>query len=54
MKEFKANPFLKEEDQHQLARLLNISAKRVGAWYANRRSKIRTEGLPIKSEYTFK
>ena len=54
MKEFKANPFLKKEEQHQLARLLNVSAKRIGVWYSRRRFEKRKEGLPIKSEYTFK
>ena len=54
MKEFKANPFLRKEEQHQLARLLNVSAERIGAWYAKRRFDKRKEGFPIKSEYTFK
>ena len=50
MKEFKANPYLTREIKHQLARSLNVSAKKIDAWYANRRFAERKEGLPTKSE----
>ena len=51
MKEFNASPFLKKEQQNQLARLLNVSEKRIAAWYARRRFAKRQEALLAKGEY---
>ena len=45
MKKFKANPFLKTEEQHQLAKLLNASVKKIGAWYARMRFHKRNQGF---------
>ena len=50
MKEFHASPFLKVEQQNQLASSLNVSAKRIAAWYTRRRFAQRQEGLLAKSE----
>ena len=52
MKEFKASPFLTKEQQHHLATLLNISVKKIGAWYAKSRFDKKKEGLPIEGEYS--
>ena len=52
MEEFKANPFPTRQKQHQLARSLNVSVKKIGAWYARSRFEKRNEGLPIKGEYS--
>lgn len=51
IKEFNAHPFLGKEKQHELARSLNVSAKRIGAWYAHRRFQKKEKGLPIKGEF---
>ena len=51
MKEFNASHFLTKEKQNQLARLLNVSEKRIVGWYARRRFSQRQEGLLTKSEY---
>ena len=51
-KEFENNPFPEAEEQHQLAKLLNLSEIRIRSWYACRRSKKRKAGLPIEGEYT--
>ena len=49
--EFEMNPFLKTEKQHELARRLNVSEKRISKWYANRRADKRKEGLLTEGEY---
>ena len=54
MKEFKANPFLTKGKQHQLARLLNVSERKIGAWYSMSRFDKRKEGSPIEGEYSCK
>ena len=51
-KEFENNPFPKTEEQHQLAKSLNVSVNRIRSWYARRRFSKREAGFPIKGENT--
>ena len=50
MKEFKANPYLTKEIKHLLARSLNVSGRKIEAWYANRRFFEKKEGFSAKGE----
>ena len=51
MEKFKTNPYLKQEQKHQLARSLNISVKRIESWYRRMRFSQRQKGLLVKGEY---
>ena len=44
------NPYLGKEEKHQLARLLNISEKRISMWFVNMRKARRITGLLAKGE----
>ena len=46
---FQANPFLKNEEKHRLAKLLNLKERRIGGWFTHMRRKRRAEGLLPKS-----
>ena len=50
MKWFQVNPFLENEEKHQLAKSLNISEQRIQDWYRNKRYKRRQKGLLPKGE----
>ena len=50
MKRLKNKPYLEKEEKHELARLLNISVKRIEWWYKNRRKERRKAGLLEKGE----
>ena len=49
-KEFKANPFPKIKKQHQLARSLNVSARRISCWYSWMRFEERKKNFVVQRE----
>ena len=52
MKEFKTNPYLKNEQIHQLATSLNVSARRIENWFCYWRFRQRQKGLLVKGDYS--
>ena len=42
-KTFQEKPYLDKKEKRQLARLLNVSERRIQLWYSNRRKDIRYE-----------
>ena len=50
MKRFEEKPQLKKEEKYQLAKLLNVSEKRITAWFWNMRCKRRRQGLLAEGE----
>ena len=52
MKRFQAKPQLEKGEQHQLAKSLNVSEKRIEDWYSNTRFKRRRQGLLPEGEDT--
>ena len=50
MKRFKANPYPRKKEKHQLAKLLNTSEKVIHVWFSNRRHRKSKEGFLRTSE----
>ena len=50
MKRFEEKPQLKKEEKYQLAKLLNVSEKRITVWFWNMRFKRRRQGLLAEGE----
>ena len=53
MERFQVHPYVKEEEQHHLAKSLNISEKKIRKWFSNRRNKEKTKGMLSKGELLF-
>ena len=47
---FQAKPYIKQPEKRKLAKSLNISERRVGIWFANKRSRSKTHGLLCEGE----
>ena len=42
---YQANPYLEQGEKHQLARLLNISERKIAKWFERRRQMKSKKGL---------
>ena len=42
---YETNPYIKKEEKHQLAHLLNISEERIKDWFEERRKRQRKSGI---------
>ena len=49
-KRFQANPYLKEEEEHQFSRLLNVSKRRIEQWFMNKRHYAKSEVFICKGD----